>query len=504
MDDFSSVQHYHTVHGSKEYSCQKCGKKFGLRDVCSRHEAECGKEFSCETCGEKFRSKNAHYKHAVRKKHVLPVGSKPKKSKQKTSRKSENVVLRPPTVVIKNVMQLPPKRVSATAQTSLTDLPGMGNEAKPTPQTHNMAVQVELMLKSLIEGTSSASQTNESYLSVHGHHDNTAQMVTSSENSNTSVGITTAPPISTLCGITTSKEDHQLNLELIDFATQTEVRSLSPPHFNLATQTDSLSTATMGVQHDASTINPFSFSDLATQTTDKDFGRVLANFSFNDLATQTSEEDVGGVSSLNFDDLASPSRFIQHSGGSPQLGRALSSSSSSQSQAIQTLPLPTNDLGTQTLSLCHLFQSEGFPHDQFSPAPDTNLSSMSVGGRGDDHSHHLRHQCHEFSQEDEICDGAAVEFGTQTTLELPLTCSNNSVSDFGTQTSITDKELSDLVCELSSDTLEHILPPECMDFGTQTLESELAGIEYLDFGVQTSFGLVLPAEHQDQSSQTQN
>ena len=33
-------QHYHTVHGLKEYICQKCGKKFGLRDVCSRTRHE--------------------------------------------------------------------------------------------------------------------------------------------------------------------------------------------------------------------------------------------------------------------------------------------------------------------------------------------------------------------------------------------------------------------------------------------------------------------------------
>ena len=462
----------------------------------------------------------------MRKKHVLPVGSKPKSNK-KSSRKSDSVVLRPPTVIIKNVVQLPPKRISTTAQTTLT-----GNQAKSTPQTHNMAVQVELMLKSLIEGTSSASQTNESYLSVCSHHDNAAQMMTSSEKSNASVGTTPPPPpISTLCHITTSKENHPLNLELIDFATQTEAHSLeliSSSHLSLATQTDPLSTATMSVQHDAST-NPFSFCDLATQTTDKDFSEVLSSFSFNDLATQTCEEDIGRVSnSLNFDNLTPPSSFIQHSGGGPsQLGTALSNnSSSSQSQAIQTIPLLTSELGTQTsslgLHLHHLFQSGAFP--QFSPPPpppatNSNLSSIprehcqdcctcthssaTTNSGTDEHGHHLQHhRCCEFSQE-EIGSSAAVEFGTQTTLEFPLTCSNSSgVSDFGTQTTISDKELSDLVCELSSDTLQHILPSECMDFGTQTLESELAGIEYLDFGVQTSFGLKLPTEHQDQSSQT--
>ena len=497
MNDFS-LQHYHTVHGSKEYCCQKCGKKFGLQDVCNRHEAECGKEFSCETCGEKFQTKNAHYKHAVRKKHVLPVGSKPK-PKQKSSSKPGNNVLRPPTVIVKNVVQLPSKRVSTTVQTRLTGLPG--NEVKPIPQTQNTAVQVDLWLKNLIEGTSSASQTNESYLSVHSHHDNITQ-ISSSEKSNASIG--TAPPTSTLCGITTSKEDHQLNLELIDFATQTEDLSLIPPHFNLATQTDSLSTATIGVQHTES-LNPFSFSDLATQTTDRDFSTVIGHFSFNDLATQTSE-DVSRVSS-NF---GNPPSFIQHSGSS-QLSDPLNNSSSSQSQAIQTLPLPTNELGTQTLS--HFFHSEDFP--QFS-LPTTDLSSISQLCQGccstisSNELHHtctcnLHHQCRDFSHEGlgSAAAESVVDFGTQTTLEFPSMYSNSSVNDFGTQTTISDKELSDLVCELSSDSLQHILPPECMDFGTQTLESELAGIECLDFGVQTTFGLELLSEHQDQSSQTQ-
>ena len=499
MNDFSP-QHYHTVHGSKEYSCQKCGKKFGLKDVCNRHEAECGKEFSCETCGEKFRTKNAHYKHAVRKKHILPVGSKPK-SRQKSSSKAGSNVLRPPTVIVKNVVQLPPKRVSTTAQTRLTGFSGTQVKSS-TPQTNNMAVQVDLWLKNLIEGTSSASQTNESYLSVHSHHDDTSQM-TSSEKLNASIG--TAPPISTLCGITTNKENHQLNLELTDFATQTEDFSLTPSHFNLATQTDSLSTATMGVQHDGS-ISPFSFSDLATQTTDKDFDRVMSHFSFSDLATQTSEENVGRVSS-NFGNPPSPSSFIQHSGSS-QFSDPLNNSSSSQSQAIQTLPLPTNELGTQTLSLCHLFQSEGF--SQFSPPSNTGFSSISQQCSATSnelhHTCNLHHHCHDFSHKelDSATAESVVDFGTQTTLEFPSLCSNNSVSDFGTQTIVSDKELSDLVCELSSDSLQHILPPECMDFGTQTLESELAGIEYLDFGVQTTFGLELSAGHQDQSSQTQD
>lgn len=63
------LQHYHAVHGVKEFECAQCGKKFGLRDMCQRHERECGQMFPCSVCGEEFRSKNALYQHAKRKGH---------------------------------------------------------------------------------------------------------------------------------------------------------------------------------------------------------------------------------------------------------------------------------------------------------------------------------------------------------------------------------------------------------------------------------------------------
>ena len=46
--------------------------------------------------------------------------------------------------------------------------------------------------------------------------------------------------------------------------------------------------------------------------------------------------------------------------------------------------------------------------------------------------------------------------------------------------------------------LAELLPPECMEFGTQTLDSALEDIASLDFGVQT----LLPSDTKDQSSQT--
>ena len=72
------VQHYQSVHGRREFVCGKCGKQFGLRDVCQRHEVECGQSFSCGTCTEQFRSRNALYQHTKRKHHTLPPGSRNK------------------------------------------------------------------------------------------------------------------------------------------------------------------------------------------------------------------------------------------------------------------------------------------------------------------------------------------------------------------------------------------------------------------------------------------
>ena len=63
------LQHYHAVHGNKEFECGRCGKKFGLRDMCQRHERECGQVFPCPVCGEEFRSRNALYQHTKRKGH---------------------------------------------------------------------------------------------------------------------------------------------------------------------------------------------------------------------------------------------------------------------------------------------------------------------------------------------------------------------------------------------------------------------------------------------------
>lgn len=433
--------------------------------MCNRHEAECGTTFSCATCGERFRTKNAHYKHALRKKHELPLGSKPKAKKSS----STVSVLKPPTIIVKNVVQLP-KRVSRTAQTSLTALP----RPRSVHQTHSTAVQVNLwqpVVRTRVNSSSSASQTTDSFSSIHHYNHDNRQLITSLERSNVSVGTAPLSPIHEA-----TRRDDQFDLELSDFATQTESYH-SQQNFNisnLATQTDN-NPYTVGLQqHHTQPLNHFSLCDLATQTNEEEISsrsRLSNDFVERHVFSNPTERSACLISSQD---------------------HTSSSATSHQSQAIQTQSQSTNEFGTQTL--CHVFQSD---FHQFHPSSCTSQEAHSNPVR----LHHLEEEQHGYNHQ-HFSGESAVDFGTQTTFQFPLGCS--SVNDFGTQT-ISDQELSDLVNQLSSESLQHILPPECMDFGTQTLESEFAGIECLDFGVQTSFGLQFSStDHQDQSSQTQD
>ena len=100
------------------------------------------------------------------------------------------------------------------------------------------------------------------------------------------------------------------------------------------------------------------------------------------------------------------------------------------------------------------------------------------------------------------------EFGTQTpsssanTQDLATAFSMVSV-DFGTQTAAVTScstSIAAVDCDfMMEQALEHLLPPECMDFGTQTLESSLVDVlPCLDLGLQP----LLQSETRDQESQT--
>ena len=104
-------------------------------------------------------------------------------------------------------------------------------------------------------------------------------------------------------------------------------------------------------------------------------------------------------------------------------------------------------------------------------------------------------------------DAHSCEFGTQTTssasestCDLVAALSMASV-DFGTQTAapptITGSGTSTAAAVDCDFMMEHLLPPGCMDFGTQTLESSLVDVlPCLDLGMQTLL------ETRDQGSQT--
>lgn len=84
-----------------------------------------------------------------------------------------------------------------------------------------------------------------------------------------------------------------------------------------------------------------------------------------------------------------------------------------------------------------------------------------------------------------------VEFGTQTPSSESCVISESDMVDFGTQTiGMTHLELDDSLFS------RHLLPPQCLDFGTQTLEFPYS---YVSPGVQTC---LQGSDTRDQSSQT--
>lgn len=89
---------------------------------------------------------------------------------------------------------------------------------------------------------------------------------------------------------------------------------------------------------------------------------------------------------------------------------------------------------------------------------------------------------------------ACNELGTQTIDEFDYSYFSSSV--ICDEHSLADAHLH--LTDAASSMKLSLLPPECNEFGTQTMESAFDDISCLDFGVQT----LLPTETRDQSSQT--
>lgn len=199
------------------------------------------------------------------------------------------------------------------------------------------------------------------------------------------------------------------------------------------------------------------FNDLSIQT---DF-QVPASMNFNHLATQTelclpttmdltTQTDFHHAS-IDFNDLA--------------VQTDLPSSVDLTTQTDFHLPtnVDLNELATQTDFLAAQLLSFG---TQTLPATATQSSQ----------THPPALSC---------------ELGTQTYEFLNV--------DFGTQTG--DTPPPNRECDLDFIDPPLCLPPECMEFGTQTLESALGDMSCLDFGVQTQTQLFQNTT-KDQGSQT--
>ena len=279
--------------------------------------------------------------------------------------------------------------------------------------------------------------------------------------------LTTTSPASSILDLATQTQ--------ADLATQTDFSDLIGQFLNFGTQT-AIATATQECQTHLT-----NSSEFGTQTSEDPSLHDASMCSAVEFGTQTFEDSDAAIHQFQssavefgtqtFEDCDAAIHQLHSS--AVEFGTQTFEDSDA---AIHQLHSSAVEFGTQTFDAAiHQFQS----------------SAVEFGTQTFEDSDAAIHQL----------QSSAVEFGTQTFDSSMQFFGSGICSAVGTQT-VAACPPSLRECEFLFDDnytfCRNLLPPDCMEFGTQTLESCLDDIHSLDFGVQT----LLQTETREQGSQT--